>query len=48
VPFFFFSSRRKISGLAIHQALQTCFDTAATDERGADWPVFSNVARAQK
>jgi hypothetical protein len=26
----------KISGLAIHQAPQTCFDTAATDERGAD------------
>jgi hypothetical protein len=25
-----------VSGLAIHQAPQTCFDTAATDERGAD------------
>src|SRR5437899_635598 len=24
-----------ISGLAIHQAPQTCFDTAARDERGA-------------
>ena len=26
----------KISGPAIHQAQQTCFDTAATDEHGAD------------
>jgi hypothetical protein len=26
----------KISGLAIHQAPQICFDTAATDERDVD------------